>query len=131
MIDTFCESLHQEIHHEQMRGAVCLVGEIVNNNISLCGIGDLSFWQKNAQTLILHSFKDGIIGEAFSSSQRYDVTLEWGEFCILTTDGIDQRKMECFKTFSMQEYSAHFLAFVMLHFAGSEFDDSSLVVIKN
>jgi len=131
MIDDFFESVHQELHLKEMRGAVCLVGEVVKNNISLCGVGDLSLWLKKSEALSLKTFKSGIIGEAFSSAEKFEFTLESGEFCLMTTDGIEQRKMEYFKSAFMQKYSAHFLAFTMLHFAGSTFDDSSLVVIKN
>jgi len=130
MINDFFSSLHQELQHYDMRGAVCLVGEIVKNNISLCGIGDISLWHKQNDTLLLKTFKNGIIAEAFSSTQRFDFALESGEFCVMTTDGIEQRKMENFKNISMQGYSAYFIAFVMLYFAKSRFDDSSIVVFK-
>jgi len=131
MIDDFFESVHQELYLKEMRGAVCSVGEVVKNNISLCGVGDLSLWLKKAETLFLKTFKSGIIGEVFSSVKKFKFTLENGEFCVITTDGIEQRKMEYFKHVSMQKYSAHFIAFAMLHFASSKFDDSSIVVIKN
>ncbi len=131
MIDDFFESIHQDLHLNEMRGAVCLVGEVVKNNISLCGVGDLSLWLKKRETLSLKTFKNGIIGEAFSSVRKFEFTLESGEFCVITTDGIEQRKMEYFKQLSMQKYSAYFITFAMLHFARSKFDDSSIVVIKN
>jgi len=131
MIDDFFESIHQDLQHNEMRGAVCLVGEVVKNNISLCGVGDLSLWLKETEALSLKTFKSGIIGEVFSSVEKFKFTLESGEFCVMTTDGIEQRKMEYFKALSLQEYSAYFIAFVMLHFAESKFDDSSIVVIKN
>jgi len=131
LIDDFFESVHQDLHNNEMRGAVCLVGEIIKNNISLCGVGDLSLWLKTTETLKLKTFKSGIIGEVFSNIQKHNYRLECGEFCVMTTDGIEQKKIEYFKNISMQNYSAYFIAFTILHFAGSEFDDSSLVVIKN
>jgi len=131
MIDEFFGSMHQELQYNEMRGAVCLVGEVVKNNIALCGVGDLSLWLKQSETLSLKTFKNGIIGEAFSNTQKFEFTLGSGKFCVMTTDGIEQGKMEYFKHICMQEYSAYFIAVAMLHFAGSKFDDSSLVVIKN
>ena len=131
MTDDFFESVHQDIHCNEMRGAVCLVGEVVKNNIALCGVGDLSLWLKKSDTISLKTFKSGIVGEVFSSVEKFEFRLDDGEFCVATTDGIEQRKMEYFKHVSMQEYSAYFITFAMLHFAGSKFDDSSLVVIKN
>ena len=131
LIDDFFRALHLELKDSGMRGAVCAIAEVVNNHISLCGIGDLSIWIKKNETLLLKSFKSGIIGETFSSVEKLEFTLELDEFCILTTDGIEQRKMEYFKDISLKKYSAYFLAFTMLYFFGSKFDDSSLVVIKN
>ncbi len=131
MIDDFFESVHEELHLKEMRGAVCLLGEVVKNNISLCGVGDLSLWLKKGETLSLKTFKSGIIGEVFSSVEKFEFALERGEFCVIATDGIEQQKMGSFKHLSMQKYSAHFIAFTMLHFAKSNFDDSSLVIIKN
>lgn len=131
MINNFFESTHQELHAQEMRGAVCLVGEIVKNNITLCGVGDLSLWVKENDILSLKTFKNGIIGEVFSSVKRFDLTLTSGEFCVMTTDGIEQQSMGYFKHISMQKYSAYFIAFTMLYFTGSKFDDSSLLVIKN
>ena len=131
MIYDFFESVHQDLQQNEMRGAVCLVGEVVKNNISLCGVGDLSLWLKKSETFFMKTFKNGIIGEAFSSIKKFEFILGSGEFCVITTDGIDQRKMEYFKHFMMEGYSAYFIAFAMLHFAGSKFDDSSLVIMKN
>ena len=127
----FFESVHQEIHLHDMRGAVCLVGEVVKNNIALCGVGDLSLWLKKKDSLLLKTFKSGIIGEVFSSVEKFAFTLQSEEFCVMTTDGIEQRKMEYFKDLLMAKYSAYFIAFTMHHFTASKFDDSSLLVIKN
>ena len=131
MVDDFFASLNRELQHNQMRGAVCVVGQIVKNHISLCGVGDLVLWMKEEGSLLTKTFKNGIIGEVFSSTKKIDLRLGSGEFCVIGTDGIDRRKMEYFKHLSMEHCSAYFIAFVMLHFAGSNFDDSSLVVIKN
>jgi len=131
MIDDFFESVHQEIYNNKMRSAVCLVGEVVKNKISLCGVGNISLWLKETEALVLKTFKSGIIGEVISSVEKYNFTLERGEFCVATTDGIEQRKMEYFKDVSMQKYSAYSIALTLLHFARSPFDDSSLIVIKN
>ena len=131
VIDDFFESVHQDLHSHEMRGAVCLVGEVIKNYIALCGIGDLSLWLKQEEVFSLKTFKSGIIGEVFSSVEKFETTLKSGEFCVITTDGIQQQEVGFFKNVSMQKYSAHFIAFSMLYFAGSKFDDSSLVVIKN
>ena len=130
VIEKFFKQIHQELHEKKMRSAVFVVAEIVKNHISLCGV-DLSVWIKTQNHLVLKTLKSGIIGEAFSSVEKLHYELEDGAFCIVTTDGMQTQKMEYFKEEEMRGYSSYFMAFVMLHFATSQFDDSSIVVIKN
>ena len=130
LIDKFFLSLHQELQDNAMRGAVCIVGEIVKNHLTICGVGDLSLWIKTPKTMQRKKLKSGIIGEIFSDFQQYDFMLNKEEFCIITTDGIEENKMKDFKAITMQNYSTHFIAFTMLYFAGSIFDDSSILIIK-
>ena len=131
MVDRFFEQIHQELHEKKMRGAVFVVAEIIKNHISLCGVGDLNVWIKTQNHLVFKTLKSGIIGEVFSSVEKFHYELKDGVFCIVTTDGMQTQKMEYFKSEMMGNYSAYFMAFVMWHFATSQFDDSSIVVIKN
>jgi len=130
MIDDFFKQIHQELHEKEMHSAVFVIVEAVKNHISLCGV-DLSVWIKTQNHLALKTLKNGIIGEAFSSVEKLHYDLKEGDFCIITTDGMQNQKMEYFKNEEMSGYSAYFMALVMWHFATSQFDDSSVVVIKN
>jgi len=131
VIDEFFKQIHQKLQEKQMRGAVCLIAEVVKNHITLCGVGDLSVWLKTDEHLLLKTLKSGIIGEVFSSVERVQYTLQGEEFCMITTDGMQNQRMECFKNKIMGHYSSYFIALVMWHFATSQFDDSSIVVIKS
>jgi len=131
IINEFFQTIHEELHSKEMRGATFAIVEVIKNNINICGVGDISLWYKKSKGLLLKSFKSGIIGEVFSSIAKFQITLKNEELIFITSDGIEQRKVEYFKSININKYSSNFIAFLIHHFAASKFDDSSIVILKN
>lgn len=131
LIDEFFQSLHENIIAKNLRGVVLSLFEITKKEMQICGVGNIALWHKQGSEVHLSTQKDGIIGEAFSSSDKKIFSLARGEKLIATTDGIDNSRMQKVISQVNEDISSALLALVLLHFASVEFDDQSVIIIEN
>jgi len=96
LVDEYLNKLHHFLIQHHLRSVVLSIIEKTKQNISICGVGNLNLFVKNEHIEYL-SFKDGIIGEAFSSVSVFNFKKYKQIF--ITTDGIDEKTMyEILKT---------------------------------
>lgn len=131
LIDEFFQKLHKQIQENMLRGVVLSLFEITKNEVQICGVGNIALGHKQGKKFYLKTQKDGILGEAFSSSSKEKFSLSPREKVIATTDGIDCSRMEEIVSQMNENISSALLALVLVHFASLQYDDKSVVVIEN
>ena len=124
LIDDYLKNLHIFLIHHKLRSVVLSVIETTKNNISLCGVGNLHLFIKDPDIRYL-TFKDGVIGEAFSSTSKF----QFAKFSqiFVSTDGIDQKIM--YNILSKTE-SLYLSVVAGIFFAGVN-DDKTIVGVKH
>ena len=124
LIDEIFQKLHNYLLQNSLRSVVLSVIEVTKSNISLCGVGNLNLFIKQKNTEYL-TFKEGIIGEVFSSSSKFNFK-EYSQIFI-TSDGINEKMMYniCNKTNSL-----YLTILAGIYFAGVD-DDKTILGVKN
>ena len=124
LIDEYLKELHNFLIHNSLRSVVLSVIEITKKNISICGVGNLHLFIKNKNLKYL-TFKDGVIGEAFSSTLKLNLNNYTQIF--ITTDGINEKLM-----YNILSKTSDFYVSVLagIFFAGVE-DDKTILGVKN
>ena len=90
LVDDFLRELDKKIKNEGLRGLVVSILEITKFGVNICGTGSNKVFIKNDQVEMI-SFKDGIVGEVFSSTSKYQIKT-FGQI-FMTSDGIDEKIM--------------------------------------
>ncbi len=129
-VDEFLKDLHHKIKEEKKRSSVLCLLEINKKHIQLCGIGNLGLWIMEQNKYQYHSFKDGIVGEAFHESEKKEIKLDINQKLILATDGFEPRKMNNFLDILPNNLSANMIAVCLMHFISNIMDDSSILIIE-
>ena len=130
LIDEFFAKLHEELKQKKLRGAVLSLFEISKSSIRICGVGNISLWQKKDGNYKYSSQKDGIIGEYFSSAQTKEFKLNEMDSIIASTDGIDTRMMNKILSKIPKNTSPAMIALCSMHFASIKYDDKTILIIK-
>ena len=118
-VDDFFKTLDSAIKKENLRGAVLSIVEVTKKYIYICGVGDIEFFANKER----HSFKEGIVGVAFSRSEQYRFERPVN-FC-MKSDGIDT-------DFELYEDIADpFLCALVAVFYSTINDDRSIFIIKD
>ena len=90
LVDDLLKELDLEIKNRHLRSVVLTILEITKFGVNICGIGTNKVFVKNKE-LKFFGFKDGIVGEFFSSSEKFFIK-EYSQLFI-TTDGINEKIM--------------------------------------
>ncbi len=126
LIEDFFKQIHSIIKKEHRRGAVFCIAEVVNENIQICGIGNIDIWEIAEKAIRYHSLKSGIVGESISGIRRLKLTLE--DKVLLTSDGIERKKMQQLLP-NLHGYDALTYTIATIHFCKNRFDDRSVLTI--
>jgi hypothetical protein len=129
LIDEFFEDLHNKLKANELRGAVLSVFEITNKFVQVCGVGNISLWVKESDKYINFSQKDGILGEAFSSSDKKVFEFDKNTQVIAATDGIEIIKMNKLLSLLAKNISSIMIAVCSIYYASLEYDDKSILII--
>ena len=125
LIDETLQKLHNYLLKNNLRSVVLSVVEVTKSNISLCGVGNLNVFVKDFEKIKYLTFKDGVIGEAFSSSSKFNFK-EYSQIFI-TTDGINQKLMYNI----LNKTDNLYLSIIAgIYFAGVN-DDKTILGVKN
>jgi len=127
---TFFEELHSFIKENHLRATVITLAYKKNKVVSLSGVGNLNIWVEDDDGYYYKTFKDGIVGEIFSTPSIMKFILECGKKLILTTDGIDTKKMKEFLNSLHRYYTPLMLGLIVLHFLSSKNDDNSILIFE-
>ena len=124
LIDEYLHDLNSFLMNNNLRSVVLSVIEVTKDNISLCGVGNLNIFVKNNNVEFL-TFKEGVIGEAFSSTSKFN----FKEFkqIFITSDGINQKIM--YNILSKTE-NLYLSVIAGIYFAGVD-DDKTILGVKN
>ena len=129
-VDKFLTNLHFVLKEQKQRSSVLSLLEINNSNIQLCGIGNIGFWIQKQNQYSYHTFKDGIVGEAFHSCDKKEINLDKGQRLILATDGFEPRKMQDLLGKLPTNLSSSMVAVCLMHFISNDMDDSSVLILQ-
>ena len=125
LIDEVLQKLHNYLLKNNLRSVVLSVVEVTKSNISLCGVGNLSVFVKDFEGIKYLTFKEGVIGEAFSSSSKFNFR-EYSQIFI-TSDGINQKLMYNI----LNKTNNLYLSIIAgIYFAGVN-DDKTILGVKN
>ena len=124
-IDEIFQKLHNYLLQNSLRSVVLSVIEVTKSNISLCGVGNLNLFIKNNQNVKYLTFKEGIIGEVFSSSSKFNFK-EYSQIFI-TSDGINEKMMY---NILSKTNSLYLTILAGIYFAGVD-DDKTILGVKN
>ena len=91
LIDDVLKKLDEKIKKEHLRGVVLTILEITKLGINVCGVGTNRLYVKSHNEVKFLSFKDGVVGEVFSSTSIYSFK-EYSQIFV-TTDGINEKIM--------------------------------------
>jgi hypothetical protein len=91
-IDDFFKTLDKTLKEKNLRSAVLGICEVTKNKLNICGVGNISMIYKNNEVKNI-TFKDGIIGEAFSSASKYRYDFTNNSQFFMFSDGIDEKLM--------------------------------------
>ncbi len=124
LIDDTLKELHEFLLHNNLRSVVLSVVEITKSSVSLCGVGNLNVFVKNSEGLKYLTFKEGVVGEAFSSSSKF--TFKEYSQIFITSDGINQKLM-----YNILNKTDDFYLSVIagIYFAGVD-DDKTILGVK-
>jgi len=125
--DMFFKDLHKELKKHSLRSAVLVAGEIGKNSLNVCGVGNIGMLTKQHNIIKKTSFKDGIIGEAFSSSSKYLYTLEKNSKFLMFSDGINEKII--YNIFKRSDDI--YLAVVSAIFYSKRQDDKIILAIRS
>jgi hypothetical protein len=128
LIDEFFQNMHNEIKSRSLRGAVVSIFEITNKYIQICGVGNISFWIKE-KNYIYNTQKEGILGEAFSSSDKKIFELDKNSQIIAATDGIEIKKMNKLLSLLPKNMSPIMIAVCAMFYASVKYDDKTILII--
>lgn len=129
LVDEFFLNMDKELKEKNMRGLALSIFEISKGNIQVCGIGNISFWIQHGDSYKYASQKDGILGEHYSSSDKFFFELSHNQKFITATDGIDVGKFNNLLLHMPKESSSTLIALSAIHFASVTYDDKTIVVI--
>jgi len=125
LIDEYLQNLNDFLIKNNLRSVVLCVIEITKNNISLCGVGNLNIFIKNDNDVKFLTFKEGVIGEAFSSTSKFNFK-EFNQIFIIS-DGINQKLM--YNILNKTE-NLYLSVIAGIYFAGVD-DDKTILGVKN
>ena len=91
VVDDFLETLDKKIKEDNLRGVVLTILEITKLGVNVCGVGTNSLFIKQNSKIEFLSFKDGVVGEVFSSTSKFSIK-EYSKIFV-TTDGISENLM--------------------------------------
>jgi hypothetical protein len=128
LIDEFFQNMQNEIKSRYLRGAVVSIFEITNKYIQICGVGNISFWIKE-KNYIYNTQKEGILGEAFSSSDKKIFELDKNSQIIAATDGIEIKKMNKLLSLLPKNMSPIMIAVCAMFYASVKYDDKTILII--
>ena len=124
LIDEFLFELHKTIKNERLRSLVVSILEITKFGVNICGVGSNNLFIKD-NAVKTFSFKDGIIGEAFSSASKYSFK-DFNQI-FLTSDGIDDKMMYNI----LQKTDNLYLSVIAGVYFSESNDDKSIVGVRN
>ena len=130
LIDDFFDTIHNNLKEQGLRGAVLSTLEISSDEITSCGVGNISFWVRQGHKYKYVSQHNGIIGEVFSRSDKNKFTLAKNEKLIVATDGIDVGKMDNMLEKLPKNSSSLMIALCAMHFSSVLHDDKTIVIIN-
>ena len=125
IIDDFLKELHFKIKKEKLRGVALSILEISKFGVNICSVGSNKMFLKQQKEIKMVTFKDGILGEAFSSSSKY--SLEEFDEIFLVSDGIDEKIMYNILT---KTDDLHLICLASIYFS-EILDDKAIIGVKN
>ncbi len=129
LVDEFFLDIDKELKEKKMRGLALSIFEISKCNIQVCGIGNISFWVQDGDNYKYVSQKDGILGEHYSTSDKFLFELSYNQKFITATDGVDVGKFNQLLLCLDKDSSNILMALSAMHFASLAHDDKTIVVI--
>jgi hypothetical protein len=130
-IDEFFRKIHNELKQKSLRGMVISIFKILKTKIEVCGVGNITLWEKKENKFINHLQKNGIIGEVFSDIDHKIFNFSKGSRVIGASDGIDVGKMNRLLSYLPFNASPIAIAICAMFFATVKLDDKSIVIISN
>ena len=124
LIDEFFEKLHIFIEKNDLRGVVLSILEISKFGVNICGVGSNKIFVKE-NDINVYSFKEGILGEAFSSAAKFK--FDSFKEIFVTTDGIERNIMYNI----LKETDSIYLSVIGGIFFSEEKDDKTLIGVSN
>jgi len=124
LIDDFFQKLHCYIIENSLRSAVLSVIEITKFGANICGVGTNRLFIKDSD-LKSFSFKEGILGEVFSSSSKF--RFDHFDKIFLTTDGIDEKLMYNI----LNKNDSIYLSVIGGVYFSEDTDDRTVIGVKN
>jgi len=123
-IDDFLKKLDIKIKKEKIRSLVISILELTRFGVNICGVGTNKLFVKNENIKIL-TLKDGIIGQVFSSTSKYQI--QEFEQIFMTSDGIDVKIMYNILNKSKSLY----LSVIAGIYFSKDGDDKAIVGVQN
>ena len=124
LVDDFLKELDFKIKHKNLRSFVVSILELTKFGVNVCGVGANEIFVKDKQLEIL-SFKDGVVGEAFSSTSKY--TIKNFSQIFMTSDGIDNKIMYNI----LHKTDSLYLSVIGGIYFSKINDDKSIIGVKN
>ena len=128
--DLSYDNLHNILKKNNLRSSVMCLIEFNKNVLQLCGVGNLNLFIQNGKKYNYNTFKNGIIGEVFSSGELKQIDLHKNQNIILTTDGYAPRQTQEFLSDLHSDLSPMMVAICLTHFISNDMDDSSVLIIN-
>ena len=124
LIDDLFNKLHRYIMQHNLRSVVMGIIEKNRDIVNICGVGNMGVFIKD-DDISYFSFKEGIVGESFSSATK--LRIEGFNQLFLMSDGIDAKVMYNV----INRCDNFYLSLIAsLFFAGRD-DDKLIVGVKN
>ena len=124
LVDDFLIELDKKIKNEHLRSLVISILEITKFGINICGVGSNKIFIKNGHIEIF-SFKDGIIGEVFSSTSKYQIK-DFRQIFMMS-DGINDKIMYNI----LKKSNSLYLSVIGGVFFSENDDDKTIVGVEN
>jgi hypothetical protein len=90
LVKEFFENLHKELIEKKLRSVVLSVVEYTKRSLLVCGVGNITSFEKFDGKISFFDFKPGILGESFSSFKERKFVLDKSKITGLITDGVDK-----------------------------------------
>ncbi len=126
----FYDNLHNLLKKNNLRSSVMCLIEFNKNILQLCGVGNLNIFTQEGKKYNYATFKNGIVGEVFNSSELKQIDLHKNQNIIITTDGYEPRQTKDFLSSLQSDLSPMMVAVCLTHFISNDMDDSSVLIIK-